>query len=99
MHPALLVAFSLSVPVACLGLLLFLSWLEDTLNDDVMKTERRHSPAPITTMPATQAVVPDPASPTTTVRAAAEAEEQQVVTVSTEDAVPQPDPVATRATA
>jgi hypothetical protein len=51
MHPALLVALSMIVPFACLGLLLFLSWLEDTLDDGVKKAERRYVPEPIRAVP------------------------------------------------
>lgn len=47
MHPAVMVSLSLLVPLACLGLLLFLSWLEDTLDADVVRSERRHDPAPV----------------------------------------------------
>jgi hypothetical protein len=50
-HPALLVSLSLLVPFGCLGLLLFLAKLEDTLNDDVEKDVRRHVPEPIVAIP------------------------------------------------
>ena len=54
MHPALMVALSVLVPFGCLGLLLFLSWLEDTLAEDVRKAERRYAPEPVVAVPTTR---------------------------------------------
>ena len=51
MHPALLVALSVFVPFGCLGLLLFLAKLEDTLPNDVERSERSNVPEPILAIP------------------------------------------------
>jgi len=52
MNSAVLVAVSFMVPLVCLGLLMTLSWLEDTLDDD-MKTPVLSNPhRAILTMPA-----------------------------------------------
>lgn len=51
MDVAVLVAVSITVPLVCLGLLMTLSWLEDTLDGDVKERELSHPPAPIATMP------------------------------------------------
>ena len=64
MHPGLLLATSAMVPFACLGLLMWLSWLEDTLVEDVKRTERRHVPEPIVAFPVQRAeVTPLPVKP------------------------------------
>jgi hypothetical protein len=64
MHPALLVALSVFVPFGCLGLLLFLAKLEDTLPNDVERSERSHVPEPILAIPLppepTHKPVPEP---------------------------------------
>jgi hypothetical protein len=51
MHQEMLLVLSMLVPFAWLVLLLGLAWLEDTLNDDVRKTERRYRPEPIRAVP------------------------------------------------
>ena len=51
MHPEMLLVLSMLVPFAWLVLLLWLAWLEDTLNDDVKKTERRYRHDPIRAVP------------------------------------------------
>jgi hypothetical protein len=51
MNPVLLVAAVATVPAICLGLLLWLSWLEDTLESSVERAERRNVPEPILAIP------------------------------------------------
>jgi hypothetical protein len=46
-HGLILLVGAMLFPVACLFLLLWLGWLEDTLDVDVAKTERRNVPAPV----------------------------------------------------
>lgn len=46
-------ATSVMVPFVCLGMLLWLAWLEDTLVEDVKKSSRRSTPQPIVSVPAT----------------------------------------------
>lgn len=43
---------SVMVPFVCLGMLMLLAWLEDTLADDVKKSTRRNTPQPIVAVPA-----------------------------------------------
>ena len=51
MHPVVVLAISMGIPFACLGLLLWLAWLEDTLEQDVKRTERHTAPAPVLAVP------------------------------------------------
>lgn len=46
---------SVMVPVVCLGMLMLLAWLEDTLVEDVNKTTRRNTPQPIVAVPVKRA--------------------------------------------
>jgi hypothetical protein len=62
MHPLILVAAASSVPFVCLGLLMWLAWLEDTLAADVKKSERRHAPRPVRAV-AVQPADSGPAAP------------------------------------
>ena len=55
MHPALLVGLSMLVPLACLALLMMLSWLEDTLDDESQSPAPSRVPAPIRSFPVPQA--------------------------------------------
>ena len=60
MHPALLVALSVFVPFGCLGLLLFLAKFEDTLPNDVERTELSQVPEPILAIPLPPVATPAP---------------------------------------
>lgn len=51
MNSAVLVAVSVMVPLACLGLLMTLSWLEDSLDDDLTRLDLSQPDRPILTMP------------------------------------------------
>lgn len=98
MHPVVLVALSALTPFCCLGLLLFLGWLEDTLDADVKKAERRRMPQPIRAIP-----VPEPAAApvrTATAKPVVEPAARPVVAASEEPARPAKatDPLATPAT-
>lgn len=79
MHPALLLALSMTVPVACLALLLWLSWLEDTLGESVRKAERRRAPEAVRAIPVPRPapVAPAPVAPAPVV--SEQAERQPVV--------------------
>jgi hypothetical protein len=55
MHPVVMLAISALIPLICLGLLMWLSWLEDTLPADVRKTERSFEPDPILAVPVEEA--------------------------------------------
>ena len=46
-----LVAVVVLVPAGCFGLLFWLAWLEDTLPDDVRKSQLRRIPDPILAIP------------------------------------------------
>lgn len=50
MRPVLMISTAMLVPLACLGMLLLLGWLEETLDSDVRKAMRRSGPAPIREM-------------------------------------------------
>ncbi len=59
MHSALpVVATCAAVPLACLGLLMWLAWLEDTLEDSVRKSVRRPAPEPILAIPVRRPTIP-----------------------------------------
>ena len=47
MNPAWSLAFAALVPLLCLGMLLWLSWLEETLADDVAAAQKRRTPKPV----------------------------------------------------
>jgi len=51
MNSAVLVAVSVMVPLVCLGLLMTLSWLEDSLDDDLTRLDLSQPDRPILTMP------------------------------------------------
>ena len=87
MHPALLVALSVFVPFGCLGLLLFLAKLEDTLPNDVERTERSHVPEPILAIPLPPEPTPVPV-----------AEPLPEPAAATEETPKRPGPVATPVT-
>ena len=63
MNPAVLVAVSFMVPLACLGLLLTLSWLEDTLDDEMKAPDLSQPHQAILTMPVEVEVDPVQISP------------------------------------
>jgi hypothetical protein len=88
MHPALSVALASLVPLFCLGLLLWLARLEETLDRDVKATARRPEPAPVRAVPVSAPVQTTPAP----VRSADEP-------VSVPDVPTSPVPVAVAATA
>jgi hypothetical protein len=58
MNPVLLVAAIATVPAICLGLLLWLSWLEDTLDRSVERAQRRSVPEPILAIPVQRVTSP-----------------------------------------
>ncbi|HJR37662.1 MAG TPA: hypothetical protein VJ819_04695 [Nocardioidaceae bacterium] len=86
MHPALLVALSVFVPFGCLGLLLFLAKLEDTLPNDVERSERSNVPEPILAIPLSE---PMPAPPVA---------QPEPAPAAVEEATQRPGPVATPVT-
>lgn len=47
MNPAWSLAFAALVPLLGLGMLLWLSWLEETLADDVAAAQKRRTPKPV----------------------------------------------------
>jgi len=51
MNSAVLVAVSITVPLVCLGLLMTLSWLEDSLDDESTRLDLSQPHLPILTMP------------------------------------------------
>jgi len=51
MHVVLMLVGAALFPVAMLGLLLWLGWLEERLGEDVRKAERRSAPAPVRAVP------------------------------------------------
>jgi hypothetical protein len=61
MRPELMISTAVLVPLTCLGLLLLLGWLEETLEADVHKAVRRSRPAPIREMPIGAVRAPHPA--------------------------------------
>jgi hypothetical protein len=83
-HPVIWVTVAVTFPLACLGLLLGLAYLEDTLPADVRRSQRRSSPEPVRSFPVAAVEVQDakvipmprrpvqaPASARTPVRSAA----------------------------
>jgi hypothetical protein len=84
-HPVIWVTVAVTFPLACLGLLLGLAYLEDTLPADVRRSQRRSTPEPVRSFPVAAVEVQDakvipmprrpvqaPASARTPVRSAAE---------------------------
>ncbi|MGZ4438219.1 MAG: hypothetical protein ACXVWU_09470 [Nocardioides sp.] len=51
MNAVLVLVAAMVFPLACLGLLLWLTWLEDTLPVTVARHDRRPEPPPILAMP------------------------------------------------
>jgi hypothetical protein len=51
MHEAIVIGSALLFPVACLGVVLWLGHMEDTLSRDVHRSRRRPDPAPILAVP------------------------------------------------
>lgn len=51
MHPLVVLAVAMLIPFACLGLLFWLAWLEDTLDVAVQKSKRRRVPNPVLAIP------------------------------------------------
>ncbi|MGZ4459703.1 MAG: hypothetical protein ACXVW9_11330 [Nocardioidaceae bacterium] len=56
MHIVVMLVGAALFPVAMLGLLLWLGWLEERLGADVRKDERRSAPEPVRAVPVEQPV-------------------------------------------
>lgn len=94
MHPLVLVVVSLLIPFFCLGLLLWLSWLEDTLPEDVKRTERRNLPQRVAAMPDRSPQIAEPV-PTAVLPEVPVAEPEPAAGHGvTKDIPPSPDPSA-----
>jgi hypothetical protein len=89
MHTALMLAVVPLFPLGCLGLLLYLAWLEDRLDADMKKASRRPSPEPIRAIPVHSAPVNTAPALAAPVVARAEVPRRPV-------AVPAPKPAAAR---
>jgi hypothetical protein len=59
MNETAMVLGAMLFPLAALGLLLWLSHLEDTLERDVSAAQRKPAPAPILSVPAPRRAVPE----------------------------------------
>ena len=55
-----MLALVVTFPILCLGFLLWMAWMEDSLPEAVRRAERRPDPPPILAVPVT-ALVADPA--------------------------------------